>query len=127
MPVLKQAGGPNRTPFRFTWQGATIQKNIEDAAAEAMDELERIIQDRFHSELHVLTGEMRDRSFVYIENSGTKRTMRAGSAAEHTLYHELGTATFVGHPQIRTIMDQEIPKLTPLIRAKVAAKASTSG
>lgn len=118
MVAARTAGGPyGRGNFRTTWNGATvlqqwqaqIQAGMETVAAETLAEL--------ISTLHRVSGEMADNAFATVAVRGTKRTIVAGSTAPHTAYHELGTTTFEGHPQIRKIIDQTAPKLTQHIAA----------
>jgi hypothetical protein len=78
-----------------------------------------------HDTFHVLTGEMVQRAFaeVTLSGVGNRRTMVFGSAAPHTIYHELGwhksNGSFEGHPQIREVADRWVPRFTPILREAV--------
>lgn len=112
------AGGPyGRGAFRETWNGATvlqqwqaqIQAGMERVAAETLADL--------RASIHVDTGEMRDKAFATVEVRGTKRTLVAGSAANHAAYEELGTVHRPGHPMIRAVVDRQAPRVTQSIAA----------
>lgn len=90
------------------WQ-AQIQAGMERVAAEALDDL--------RASIHVDTGEMRDKAFAMVEVRGTKRTLVAGSAANHAVYEELGTSRRPGHPQIRQVVDRQAKRVTEAIRS----------
>lgn len=118
MPVTRSAGGPyGRGAFRETWRGATvlqqwqaqIQAGMEKVAADTLADL--------RASIHVDTGEMRDKAFAKVEVRGTKRTLVAGSAANHAAYEELGTIYRPGHPQIRGVIDRQAPRVTQSIAA----------
>lgn len=118
MVAVTRAGGPyGRGNFRTTWRGATvlqqwqaqIQAGMERVAAETLAELT--------STLHRVSEEMADNAFATVAVRGTKRTIVAGSTAPHTAYHELGTTTFEGHPQIRGVVDRQAPRVTQSIAA----------
>lgn len=118
MVAVRAAGGPyGRGAFRETWQGATvlqawqaqIQAGMERVAAESLDDL--------RASIHVDTGEMRDKAFATVEVRGTKRTLVAGSAANHAVYEELGTSRRPGHPQIRQVVDRQAKRVTEAIRS----------
>lgn len=128
MPVYRQAGGPGKTPYRLTWEGARFLKDIDQAVADALDELANDVLEDMHSTFHVLTGEMVEKAFATVTLSGVenRRTMVFGSAANHTLWHELGwhkaNGSFEGHPQIREVADRWVPKFTPILRNIVKSR-----
>jgi hypothetical protein len=126
MPTYRQAGGPGRTGYHLTWEGARFTKMVDDSVVDALEELGADILDDLHATLHVWTGEMRDKAFAEVElrGVGQRRTLVFGSDAPHTIYHELGWhrangASFEGHPQIREIADRWVPKFTPMLRDAV--------
>lgn len=118
MATVRSAGGPyGRGNFRQTWQGAQVLRAWEAQIQDGMDRLADEIEDELVSTLHRVSGEMADNAFASVEVRGGKRTISAGSTAEHTAYHELGTSTFEGHPQIREVIDRAAPRLTQTIAA----------
>lgn len=115
MAVIKQVGGKRSGTFQ--WQGATVLKAWEDQIQAGLEaEAEEIAED-LAATLHRDSGQLADESFAVVEVRGTKRTIRAGSDAPHTAFHELGTSNFEGHPQIRQIMDRHVGHVTERIRA----------
>jgi hypothetical protein len=117
MVVLRQAGGPSgRGSFRFVWQGATIARQIDAAVAAALANRASAALGLLRSELHRDTGQMADEAFAEVDTAGGKRTLRLGSDAPHTYWHETGGA-YPAHPQIRAIADRIAPTITPAIRA----------
>lgn len=125
---LRKSGGPyGRGAFRFTWRGGYISTAITDAMEQAMKEQATVVRNRLRRELHKWPKhrkhELSRRAFARVELRGDNRKARvliAGSNARYTVYHELGTSRFIGHPQIRQIMDEERLQLAPRIRARVA-------
>lgn len=117
MTSPRVAGGPGRGRFRQTWQGATVLQQwlgqVQDGlAAEAAELLADL-----RASIHVESGEMRDKAFAEVEVRGTKRTLTAGSAAEHAAYEELGTSRRPAHPVIREVMDRHQSHITQKIAA----------
>lgn len=118
MTSPRVAGGPRgRGAHRQTWQGATVlQQWLRQIEAGMEAEAKEILAD-LKSSIHVVSGEMRDKAFAEVEVRGTKRTIAAGSAAEHAAYEELGTSRRPGHPVIRRTIDQHAPHVTQKIAA----------
>lgn len=115
-----RSGGPyGRGNFTLRWRGATIRREIDAAVESALREEAAEVLADLQATLHVKTGEMNQGAFAEVGASGGKRSLAAGSTAEHTLYHELGTIYFEGHPQIRETMDRHIPHVTPRLRQKI--------
>ena len=118
MVATRSAGGPyGRGPFRLTWRGGRVLEEIRAQVEDGLKAEAREIEDDLHSTLHRVTGEMADEAFADVEVRSGRRVIAAGSNAEHTLYHELGTPTFGGHPQIRQIIDRHAPHVTQAIAA----------
>jgi hypothetical protein len=116
MVALRRSGGPGgRTQFQ--WQGATVARQVTAAVQTALDGRARAALDALRSELHRDTGEMAARAFAEVSVAGTKRTLRLGSDAPHTYWHEMGSSNYPAHPQIRQIADRLAPTITPAIRA----------
>lgn len=110
--ALRQAGGPGgRGAFRLTWRGGTVARAISDAVERGCQTHASVLRQRFRSEFHRVTGDMAEKSFAVVEVVGGRKVVRGGSTSDHTAYHELGTARYSGHPQIRQIMDEENPRL----------------
>jgi hypothetical protein len=116
MPVLRPAGGPTRPPFRYTWRGGVVLRQINDAVEKAFEDRARAAKALLQAELHRVSHEMADKSFAEVGLSGRRRSLKIGSDAPHTYYHEIGTAFFEGHPQIRSIADRIAPTITPAIQ-----------
>lgn len=120
MAAIRRAGGPyGRGSHRQTWNGATVKVTIQQATQKALEDLAKEIRATLQEELHRVSGEMAEKSFATVDVRGTKRTLRAGSDADHTAYHEVGTVNFEGHPQIRKIMDRYAPQVTQRIKANM--------
>jgi hypothetical protein len=124
MPTYRQGGGFRRPgDFNLSWRGGPVRQALIDAGTEVMERKADVILARLQSELHKLSGEMAEKAFAEVEvQSGNRIRLRAGSRAEHTSLHELGNANYEGHPQIREIMDQEIPTLIPELRANLRSR-----
>jgi hypothetical protein len=113
MAVIRSAGGPGgRGNFRLVWQGATVLRAWDAQIQAGLRTSARQILDDLHQEIHVDSGEMRDKAFAEVLVAGTKRTIVAGSAADHAIYEELGTRFRPGHPQIRKVIDRNAPLVT---------------
>jgi hypothetical protein len=119
--ALTPSGGPGRR-FKLTWQGATVTRQVDAAVQRALDGRAQAALDALRSELHRDTGEMAERAFAEVSVAGTKRTLRLGSDAPHTAYHELGTSNYPAHPQIRAIADRIAPTITPAIRTALGGR-----
>lgn len=122
MVAVQSAGGPGgRGAFRQQWRGATIRQAMSAAIQSVMDDLAKEIEATLRSELHRWPKHQQHRlaeeAFAEVLATGGKRTLRAGSAAPYAAYHELGTSTFVGHPQIREIVDRYAAELTRRLQA----------
>ena len=100
----------------FQWQGATVLKAWEDQIQAGMEDEADEVEADLKATLHRDSNQMADNAFAVVEVRGTKRTLRAGSTAPHTVFHELGTANFEGHPQIREVIDRHAPHVTQKIR-----------
>lgn len=118
MVAARTAGGPyGRGAFRTTWRGATVLKAWQDQIQAGMERVAAETLADLRATIHVDTGEMRDKAFATVEVRGTKRTLVAGSAANHAAYEELGTIYREGHPMIRQVVDRQAPRVTQAIAA----------
>jgi HK97 gp10 family phage protein len=118
MAVVNRAGGPGgRGPFRYSWQGATVQQAWLAQVKQGMDDEAAEILAALRSEIHIDTGEMRRQAFAVVIVAGTKRTLRAGSDVPYAAFEELGTIYRAGHPQIRKVFDAHQKHVTEKIRA----------
>ncbi len=132
---LRKAGGPyGRGGFRFTWRGGYLRTAVTEGIDQAMKEQQKRILSRLRRELHKYPKHRRHqlapRAFCRVDVVGNERVARrlvAGSNASFAVYHELGTSKFVGHPQIRQIMDQERLQLAPAIRARATQLMRAAG
>jgi hypothetical protein len=120
MVVTRRASGPGKYTLR--WEGATVLKHLEEAARAGMEAEKRHVEAAEQSELHVWTGEMKEKSFAIVEVRGTKRVLLVGSDAPHTIYHEERATNYTPHPQFHQLMDQHAPHVTQEIRKAVAAR-----
>lgn len=99
--------------YKLTWRGATVLRQIDANIDQAMENLRDDIEQYLQSNLHRWTGQMADESFAELTyETGKKRTLRVGSDAPHTLYHE-----FRYHPQLREALDMWAPKMTQYLQA----------
>ncbi len=114
MPVAQRSsGGPGgRTSFRQTWEGSRVRAQITSGVNQAMSQMANDLEDYLHATLHRDSGEMADKAFATVEAVGDRIVVRAGSDAEHTVYHE-----FRYHPQLRSSMDIWAPKISAYVRA----------
>jgi hypothetical protein len=108
---------------KLDWQGPAVLRLLNGAARAGMERRASVIAGRLRSELHRDTGEMAESSFAEVRQEGSRLVLSAGSDAEHTAYHELGTSRYPAHPQIRTICDQEFPRVLGDIAAEVGGRA----
>lgn len=115
MVALRPAGRGGRS-FKYTWRGGAVLRQIDAAVQAAFDERARAAKGLLEAELHRVSHEMANRSFAEVSLAGTRRSLKIGSDAPHTYYHENGTAYFEGHPQIRSIADRIAPTITPAIQ-----------
>lgn len=117
MVVTRSSGGPGRGAYTQEWRGATVLESWKQQIGDGVEALAQDILADLRSTIHEDTGEMRRQAFADVDLSGTKRTIRAGSAVDYAVYEELGTSRRAGHPQIRAVMDRQAPRLTQKIAA----------
>jgi hypothetical protein len=111
MVVTRQSGGPGKGAATYEWRGATVLEAWRQQIGTGMQDLARDILNDLHTEIHIITGEMRRQAFADVSVDGTKRTIRAGSAVDYAAYEE------ARHPQIRLVIDRHAPRLTRKIAA----------
>lgn len=111
MAAVRHSGGPGRVAATYEWRGATVLEAWKQQIGTGMQDLAQDILTDLHQTIHVVSGEMRDKAFAEVSVEGTKRSLRAGSAADHTIFEEI-----LHHP-IREVIDRQAPKLTEKIRA----------
>ena len=111
MVVTRLSGGPGRAPFKAEWQGATVLQQWQEQISDGMDDLAKEILDDLRVTIHEQSGDMRKEAFAEVSVSGTKRTIKAGSAVDYAIFEE------IRHPQIRAVIDRHAPRLTEKIRA----------
>ena len=116
--AARQFGGPGGR-FGFSWNGPALVRGKFRAERRAAERVRSELEAYLKSTLHVQTGEMRDKSFVEIVQTDIETTLVAGSDAPHTAYHELGTAHFAGHPQLRQAMDLFGPRFKTAVEREV--------
>lgn len=112
MPVISQGRLGNRTTYRFRWAEPAVARKVAENVLSDIESFAALLEGYLRSELHVWTGEMRDRAYVEVDTKGDTILIRAGSDAEHTFWHEVRY-----HPQLRQAMDIWAPKLAATIRA----------
>lgn len=114
MAAQRTSGGPGRSRFTSTWQGATVLRQWQAQIQAGLEAESAEIEADLKASIHVDTGEMRDKAFAEVTVSGTKRTIRAGSRADHTFYEEVEPNH---HPVIRPTLDRHAPHVTRKIAA----------
>lgn len=120
---VRSAGGPGgRGGFRFTWNGAKVIKDIEDAQASMARQLQQDILQYLYTTLHRWPKHdyrrgrrMAELAFVevYFTPAGYL-AVRWGSDAPWTVYHE-----FRYHPQLRETADIFLPQVAERLRASM--------
>lgn len=123
---VRRAGGPYKggKTFRFIWEGARVTKQVDDATFDALKELAAEIEAWMQANLHVKTGEMKEKSFAAVTIKSGRRVLTWGSDAQHTLWHEFGTRWYPAHPQFREIGKLFIPRVTPTLKAALAKQGT---
>lgn len=121
MAALRPSGGPGRA-FKFTWQGATVLRQIEAAVDQALKAEAAEIHADLEASLHKVTGRMAAESFADVTVAGTKRTLRLGSEAPYSIYEEEGTSQRAGHHVIRTVADRHVSHITPAIKSALGGR-----
>jgi hypothetical protein len=91
--------------FTFTWRGSALQIAKRAGEAAGAEKTRAEIEDYLKATLHRVTGQMARESFAVVHSTDQETVLQAGSDAGHTVYHELGTSNFVGHPQLRATQD----------------------
>lgn len=117
------AASGNASGLTFTWRGGRVVQIVTQALADEMEQQRSDIEATLRRELHRYPSHtehrLADEAFAEVTVRSGRRTLTAGSRAPYTAFHELGTSTFEGHPQIREIMDRFIPVLLPRIRRRI--------
>lgn len=107
----------------FRWNGPALIAAKNGAVDDALGKLAQDIDAHLASELHVWTGEMRDKRFAEVDQRGDNPEVVFGSDAPHTAIHELFARNYPPHPQIRSTGDlfgaQLGPRLVAAFRARV--------
>lgn len=111
MVVTRSSGGPGRGAYTQEWRGAQVLELWKQQIGDGCLALAQDILADLHSNIHVISGEMRRQAFADVSVDATKRTIRAGSTVDYAVYEE------IRHPQIRAVMDRQAPKLTQKIAA----------
>lgn len=109
MAVTRASGGPGRGAYIQEWRGATVLESWKQQIGTGVQDLAQDILDDLHQTIHIQSGEMNEKAFSEVSVDNTKRTIRAGSAADHTIFEEL-----LHHP-IREVIDRQAPRLTAKI------------
>jgi HK97 gp10 family phage protein len=120
MAAIRQAGGPytGRGAFRFSWYGARVVGQIDDAVQQALDETAQAAKSDAQGRARVDTGAMRDSIEAQVDTTGAgRRRMVLSIGVPYGLFHELGTSRISPQPMIRPAIDAEAPKLRERIRA----------
>lgn len=119
MAALRRAG---RGSLKFTWRGATVQRQIDQAVQQALDAEAAEVRDDLRASLHKVTGRMAAESFAEVEVRGTKRQLALGSDAPYSIFEEQGTSRRPGHHVIRQVADRHVGHITPRLRAALGGR-----
>lgn len=109
MVAVRRSGGPKGGPFTLEWRGAAILQAWLDQIDAGVEKLAEDALEDLRTTIHEDTGEMRRQAFAEVSLRGSQRVLRLGSAVPYAAYEE------AYHPQIRTVVDRQAPRLTKFI------------